>query len=568
MQMLGTHTYSSPADKLLMRRQHRHHPFLLIIWLLVLLFGCALPPASRAAAPPSLKLSECAAQSTNKIWLPLIAVGRQFFVAPNGTPDGDGSREHPWNLAGALSGTYTVGPHDLISLRGGTYKGDFVSRLTGMASAPITVRQYQGERTIIDGSLKVKGEWTIYWGFEVMNSDLNAGRLNGIMVFGPHTKLINLIVHDSTGSGIGTWIEAPDSEIYGSIIYNNGIDKFNHGIYLQNQVGTKYIMDNIIFSQSGKGIQGYGLPGEYLRSFHIEGNVSFNNGTRSVTGPWTNILVGGDTPAEAMVLLNNYTYNPTALGEYNVDLGYDTSANNDITVKNNYFVGGNTVLHVQDWDRVTMTNNTLYGSANLIEFQLPRGNDPSTFQWDNNTYFADGNVTPFQFSNQAYTFSEWQQTPGLDQTSQYTSGRPTGAKIFVRPNKYEQGRAHIIVYNWDLLDTVDVDISNVALLGARYTVWNVQDYFGPPVASGIYDGTPIRLPMTGVPPPPPLRDTGSESPVTGPEFNVFVLTSTEPAAPSSTPAAIARSACPPISPSTPTALATHRLTRTRTEIDR
>lgn len=67
------------------------------------------------------------------------------------------------------------------------------------------------------------------------------------------------------------------------------------------------------------------------------------------------------------------------------------------------------------------------------------------------------------------------------------------------------------MYNWDLQETVDVDLQGLVEGGATYEVRNVLDYFGPPVASGVYSGQPVALPMAG---------TDS-----GPEFNAFVLTS-------------------------------------------
>ena len=37
--------------------------------------------------------------------------------------------------------------------------------------------------------------------------------------------------------------------------------------------------------------------------------------------------------------------------------------------------------------------------------------------------------------------------------------RPTGVKVFVRPNQYEPGRANITVFNWDHVGTVNVSVS-------------------------------------------------------------------------------------------------------------
>lgn len=502
----------------------RNLRLLQILWALASLYACTLPPRSREVLPAAAARAECAPQKPSEIFLPFVSARPDFYAAPDGTPDGDGSREHPWDLASALSGTRSVRPGDRLWVRGGIYVGSFKSRLTGLASAGIMVHQYPGERATIDGNLIVNGAWTSYWGFEVTSS--NQEMVNAVMVFGPHTRFINLVVHDSNRSGFGVWSEAPDSEIYGSIIYNNGMDKFNHGIYVQNQTDTKTIMDNIIFNQSGYGIHGYGLPGEYLKGFDIEGNVAFNNGTLSQNGSWPNILVGGDTPAEKIVLLNNYTYQHTPVSETNVDIGYETTANKDVIVKDNYFAGGSSVLHIRDWDQITLSGNTFYGSDNVVELQLPRGNDPAVFQWNSNTYVTDGAATAFRFAKQELTFDQWQQITKLDHDSQLVVGRPTGVHTFVRPNIYEPGRANIIVYNWDLQDSVDVDLSPVLKLGDQYKIWNVQDYFGTPVSSGIYDGRPIPLSMIDITPPRSIHKPDVQLPITGPEFNVFVLTST------------------------------------------
>jgi len=95
-------------------------------------------------------------------------------------------------------------------------------------------------------------------------------------------------------------------------------------------------------------------------------------------------------------------------------------------------------------------------------------------------------------------------------------------QIFVRTNAYEPGRANIVIYNWDLKDTVEVNVGHVLSLGARYEVRNAQDFFGPAVMTGAYDGLLLQLPMTGLRVAKPI---GFESPPppTGPEFNVFIL---------------------------------------------
>jgi hypothetical protein len=105
----------------------------------------------------------------------------------------------------------------------------------------------------------------------------------------------------------------------------------------------------------------------------------------------------------------------------------------------------------------------------------------------------------------------------------YITERPEGSEVLVRLNRYEPGRAHIVVYNWDRRESVEVDISNVLHAGALYEVRNVQDYFGRPLLTGRYDGRPLRVPIAGTRVAAPVGDAPRSLTSTSPEFAVFVL---------------------------------------------
>jgi hypothetical protein len=455
-----------------------------------------------------------------------------IYVAPHGSPSGNGTVKRPLDLTTALSGkSKLIRPGDTIWLRGGTYLGSFTSNLTGISQAPITIRQFPGERAIIDSAnspaptLTVYGAWATYLGFEITNSnpDRTNTRPNGLMIYGPNTKFINLVVHD-TGVAMGFWTPAIDSEIYGCVVYRNGWQGrppdrgHGHGIYSQNAGGTKRIIDNMIFDQFGYGIHNYAQAGD-LKGFHIEGNIIFGNGSpaRPADTDDPNIFVGGYHPAERVALINNCTYHPSNTIATNVRLNYSAQNNKDIVLRGNYFAGG-TPLIMTEWLQATVTHNTLIGPGGLSVVYLPDGVSPSAYRWDNNTYYTNTSTSasPFVFESRgkstSYTFADWQRVTGFDRNGQLfrsDTSKPSGLKVFIRPNLYETGRANIAIYNWDGLSTVDIDIGKTLSIGARYEVRNVYDYFGHPVASGIYDGKPIRLPMTGT--------------RTGPEFNAFVL---------------------------------------------
>jgi len=79
-----------------------------------------------------------------------------------------------------------------------------------------------------------------------------------------------------------------------------------------------------------------------------------------------------------------------------------------------------------------------------------------------------------------------------------------------------------VVYNWDKLDKVAVDVRSVLDAGAGYEVRNAEDFFAPAVLSGTFDGQPLQLPMTGLTIAKPMAALQTPAP-TGPTFNVFVL---------------------------------------------
>jgi hypothetical protein len=453
-----------------------------------------------------------------------------FHVSPSGSADTDGSVSRPWDLATALSHPGPVQPGDTIWLHGGTYRGSFTSTLAGSDSAQIIVRQAPGERATIDGTLVINdsGASTTYWGFEVMGSNPERPDVPGVDVQAPRTKLVNLVVHDHGGNGIGFWSAAPDAELYGTIVYNNGRQEddrgHGHGIYAQNKDGVKRIADNVVFNQFSYGIHVYGSNKADIKNFEIEGNASFNNGSLSAKQNAPDLFVGGGSPAEGILVANNFTFRQDGLTTA-VFGDADGPMNRDLTLRDNYIVGA---TKITKWDTVAVTGNTFTGTETLLFLSLAGG--PGTQNtWDGNTYVSrPGTWQPFVLSGGSPTrsldFASWQGATRMDQTSGYRRANPTGVRVFVRPNAYEPGRANIIVYNWDRQPSASVELGTLLPRGARYEVRNVQNYYGAPVAGGTYTGSAISVPMTAAVPPVPVGRAAAQPPVTSPIFNVFVLT--------------------------------------------
>jgi hypothetical protein len=466
-------------------------------------------------------------------------------VSPAGTTGGDGSDTRPWDLQTALNGgggSNRVQPGDTIWLRGGTYPGLFTSSLTGTSVAPIIVRQYPGERATLDGGatqdvvLTIDGSYTMYWGFEIIDSGTQRFGLAGTGTplrstalytrNASNIKLINLIIHD-VGHGIYTENTSHNIELYGWIVYNGGNEDGNrsdgHGIYIKGDgIGWKVARDNVIFNQFGYGIHGYAQTNTTLKNLVLDGNVLFNNGTPSDFDN-ANLLLGGSTIADNDTVTNNMTYFSPGVSSSNgnVAIGYQTTMNGTAVVANNYIVGGTRVLDVCYWTNLVMRSNTIVAPSLVV---IQHDAAPASSQhWTSNMHYHDPASQQWQVAGSTYSFANWQSKAGaVDQAS---VGQPSTPQVFVRPNRYEAGRGTIVIYNWSLQSAVPVDLSGVVAIGNRYEVRNVQDIFGASVVSGTYAGGTINVPMNGVTPPAPIG--GSFRPLikTAPNFDAFIVTS-------------------------------------------
>ena len=439
------------------------------------------------------------------------AAGRGYYVGPNGSPGGNGSRSRPWDFATAIKAS--LQPGDTIWVRAGTYRGAFRSTVAGQAGAPVVVRAYPGERAILDGAgskssaLTVTGDYTVVWGLELTNSNPTrttpvTGELRPDVVVNhaSHTKYINLIIHDG---GVAFYNEPAslDVEIAGCIIYNNGWQGpdrgHGHGLYLKSLVGPLVARDNVIFNQYGYGVHAYtnSQTGK-LMNITLDGNIAFDNGTLATRSSLSsNILLGGADYAAGDVVRNNVTYYAPSLrgAGANVMIGFRELRNGDVIVENNFFVGGNPVLDFGFWSAARVSQNTLISADAGSRIAK---HDPA----------AVGQI--------------WR-----DNTER---SAPPANVVFVRSNLYEPGRAHIVVFNGEEKRAADVDVTGVLAVGDRYEVRNVQDLFGAPVVTGTVSSTSIRIPLTGVKPPVPVGLSKSPAPQTGPGFDVFLLRKVSP----------------------------------------
>lgn len=439
--------------------------------------------------------------------LPLeTAVG--IFASSTGTSGAAGTLEDPLDLATALSAGSPVQAGDTLWLLEGIYTGHFTSELAGTSIAPIKIKPLPGKQAILNGNtgtrgsaLLIEGEWADFYGLEVLSSSTMRTSTqdtssptdiivnDGVNVQGPNTRVINFIEHDNTGGGVSSWSNAPDSEVYGNIIYNNGWTApgrgHGHAIYAQNDTGYKKLTNNTIFFGFATGIHVY-TEGGQMNNFDVQHNTWFMTGASDPRASQRkdNCLIGGFQLVINLTLSNNQGFSMNGRG---TRLGYSSGVLDQTGSLDNNYLSENFWVE-GTWSSFPISNTTvlrgLTGSAS--------------------DYISDGvnaNIV--------------QETPPL-----------TGKKVFVKENDHDPRRAKIAIYNYDEDANVSVNLSSVLVVGEAYRIHSTFALFGTAMLEGLYDGGLISIPMGSIEPPQPFGLDGIDSVDDDPhrKFGTFILT--------------------------------------------
>ncbi|HEX7897191.1 MAG TPA: FecR domain-containing protein [Planctomycetota bacterium] len=452
----------------------------------------------------------------------LVPRPRGQVASPDAAPFGDGSFERPLPLARALA--QPLAPGETLWLRGGTYKGVFRSALKGREGAPVVVRGYPGERATIDGGIVALGEWTVFRDFEIANSDPDRrpGRPEGLSLLGRGHKAVNLVIHDTGGAGIGFREAVGDGgEVYGCLLWGNGVydagTPYGSGISAQNADGRRFIRDSIVFRNFQSGLFVFAEKG-HARGFQLEGNVAFDH------PDWSVVATGGEHPLADFRMAGNVVYGRGVTSAVRVGL-VPGGRTEDVALLDNTFVlgVGDEAFHVYQGENVTVTGNTIVG-RDVLGRWTPAAS--GVRDWNRNAYFATVGPGRFLLPGGRFAWPAWKAATGFDADSALQPAPPETSMVVVRPNRYEEGRAHVTVLNWGRRASVEADLSGALRPGQAYVARDAQNYFGPPVARGVYDGRPVPLPMGPAEIARPVGDCPHLEVLlrpTSPEFAVFVI---------------------------------------------
>jgi hypothetical protein len=463
-----------------------------------------------------------------------------------------GSIDNPWLLSTVFTDhgvPSSIKPGAVICLREGVYLGGYHVQLPGTVSAQITVQPYPGERVTIDGvGIAIDGGgYVTIRDVEVTNSDPSRTdyRAGGFAVIAPGAKIINCIIHD-TGAAFTSNETGFDDEFYGNVIYNIGWDDRNSGLhqggtgpafYVSNQHGFKKFYENIVTGDFGSAFHLYSAAGAHLKGFDLQGNAAYNNGywTRVHDSPYapegraeTNYIIG-NRPITGLVFRDNFGFQREGRIGMNLDLGYGIAESDSSVAQDNTMIGGSN--SVKRFSTLDFQRNMLASNWEELYYTPPAASTSQII--DNNTYFwyRVGCAATGQFNapgETPITVAQWKAL-GFDQHSTINpcGKRPSGLKMWIRPNRYDANRAHVIVYNPDKTATVSLDLRAFLKAGDKFELHDAQNIFGRLPASGVYQG-PVAVNMAGLTVAVPVGyNAATMTPLSlmtsGPDFGAFVL---------------------------------------------
>lgn len=373
----------------------------------------------------------------------------------------------------------------------------------------------------------------------------------GVEVFGKDIKVINCIIHDMTSTGLSSWKYSDNNEVYGCIIYNNGFFNLSDsngitsergngpGLYLQHLEASKpkVLRNNFVFKNFSNGIQAktvVTVPGHALNGIYLDSNTIFNSGALNYNdiARKYNLYLGTEiyaaNPAENIYVTGNVFYRdetdgsapyvskqdmqwkPAWYHQSNISFGTG-QIDSFLHFRSNHVVGSSYAGDVYVRNRFghfDFQNNTLYdpiGKGALVGVEYFSTYNPTDTvrllgSWNNNRYFSKNHEPFWRFKalqqlDKALPVAGFQAAMKVDLNSTHQEEMLPADTAFIRPNKYEPNTFFVTVLNHSKQATFSLQLQSPALIGLQYIVTDIQNYYGQQVASGVYNGNNIMLPM-------------------------------------------------------------------------
>jgi len=384
------------------------------------------------------------------LWAAGSLPAADYYVGPRGRAHALGTHEAPWDLGSALAAGQGITAGDTIYLLEGTYRKRpselFEVRLQGTAEHPIHVRPAPGQHAKIDGGLSIQSPTTHVWirDLEVFVSEpLPEKPVSG----GSHPRDLN-----RPHGGLHMY-GGRDCKYINLVIHhcNQGIscwkDELNPEIYGCILFGNGWLGEDrghghCIYTQNDQGVKTISncimtCPHEGSYTVHAYGSdrAYVNNYllTENICYGQGPFLVGGGRPSHGIRVLRNYLYG------IDMTIGYSAPYNEDCEIRDNVVIRGK--IETARYRTVTWKDNVIVPSGDLSRA---------------------GRIAPV-----------------------------------LLPNKYDLNRAHLVIFEWDGTDAVEVQTDGFLDDGDTAELFHPEDPFGFPAAEVVCRNGAIRVAARG-----------------------------------------------------------------------
>jgi len=353
----------------------------------------------------------------------------------------------------------------------------------------------QGDVNINGANLRFEGIEFAYLGFTTRDSAYSDSHDMPINyqpdIFGDNIELYRCLIHDTPE--LGFWKTSKNSKLDECLFWYNGWREpgsaYGHAIYTQNNDGYKIIKNCILFLNYGDGLKLGGTDNAGVcRNYLFENCIFFDNLVPSNITPINGSIGGGILPYENIILRGCEFYiRSSEFQPWGFSIGYTNGLDN-FEITNCFF---DAWLPIYIYPQVPYTNFTI----------------------NNNLFYSSHTERGYHTTYPAADLladptNVWQEKP--------TSGKR------IRLIICEAGvRGHLLIYNYDLDNTVDADCSALLSEGDDYRLTNVQDLFVDIITGTAGVGGVVTVPMTGRSISSPVGDTAPLS--TFPEFGCFII---------------------------------------------
>lgn len=467
----------------------------------------------------------------------------EFHVFPvdgknkQGSANGNGSIEKPWDLQTALSQTsQRVNGGDIIWLHQGIYNGRYKSTIEStIKNKFITVSAYKKDKVVLNGNIKsdvryvleVNGSRVVYKNFEItllgrfsrITSESDFMPITGIShIKGEDCKFQNLSIYNIPGSAIGSWKLTGGTVIEDCLIYNNGYQSnrgHGVGIYVQNQSDKiRRIRNNIIFNNYYKGIEVWSATTntqrEFVKNVNLTDNIIFNNGMPSGK-PWSNLIIAsgdneGVNVAKHIKVHDNVFYHNIDFTESknygygnSITLGYNANALvEDISIKNNIILGRNNALNIMHVKSLEFKNNRVYSGYIHFETSTLPSLEAGNLVFEDNKFYTRKQNGFRVLKNKDYKLSDWQKKYGIDNSNEWKQlkGFQIEPVLKIKELETKQNQFNVVLLEKERNDVM-VDFSEFKIKkGTPYKIYDIENRTIVIASGKVSDDKKIKFSMT------------------------------------------------------------------------